>query len=114
MGIVETPSFEPIFKGISFGDHHLVTVSADGVWFHKFSIQNGNKFEITKGIFGVFPKTSMTCLTKISNQFIVTGGVDGYIFVWSNDYECRRAHKITVYPILSILVNSKNLFVGDS
>ena len=78
-------SLEPTFRGIGFGDHHLVTIGADGVWFSKYSL-NDSEFRLTKGMFGKFPRTSMNCITKVGTEYIITGGVDGYIFIWSNEY----------------------------
>jgi hypothetical protein len=66
---------------MSFLENCHVTIAADGVWFMRYSISN-NMIDITKGMFGQFPKTSMTALDKVEDKYIITGSVDGYIFIW--------------------------------
>ena len=35
---------------MSFGDHHLVTIGADGVWFHKYSWVSGYRLDEFHGM----------------------------------------------------------------
>lgn len=72
-------SYEPTLKGKGWGTNHLVCVGADGLWYSHF---NGEELCVTKGMFGVYPKTSMTCLDIINNNYVVSGSVDGYVFLW--------------------------------
>jgi len=52
------------------------------VWFARYSLSN-NIVDITKGMFGQFPKTSMAALDKISDKYVISGAVDGYVFIWN-------------------------------
>jgi hypothetical protein len=34
-------------------------------------------------MFGKYPKTSMTCLCQVRHNYLASGGVDGYVYLWS-------------------------------
>jgi len=57
-----------------------ITAAADGIWFIRMQGEN-KKVEVVKGMFKRFRKTSMLCMIKIEN-YILSGGVDGYVYVW--------------------------------
>jgi len=70
-----------------------VTACADGLWFNKMSNED-KELEVMKGMFGRYPKTSMTCLGKVGD-FVISGGVDGYVYVWRiKTMKCCRALKV--------------------
>ena len=85
-------SLEPTLKGIRFQENHHVTICADGLWFMRYSASN-NVLELTKGMFTTFPKTSQCSITVINQSYIVSGGVDGYIYIWNSFYECIKVIK---------------------
>ena len=63
-------------------------------------------------MFGRYPKTSMTCLGKVGD-FIISGGVDGYIYVWRiKTFKCCRVLKVSDAEIVSIGVKEKHIIFG--
>ena len=70
------------------------------------------ELDIVKGMFGRFPKTSMTCLGKVAD-FIISGGVDGYIYVWRiSTSRCCRALKVADVEIVAIGIKGKHVIIG--
>jgi hypothetical protein len=68
--------------------------------------------EITKGMFGRYPKTSMICLGKVGD-FVISGGVDGYIYVWRiRSFKCCRALKVSDNEVISMGVKGKHVIFG--
>ncbi len=90
-------SYEQTFKGINWGINQHVTVAADGVWFCKF-VESTCSVEVVKGMFRIFPKTSMTCICAVDEVYLLTGSVDGYIFLWAH-LQCQKAMKVGDSPL---------------
>ncbi len=44
-------------------------------------------------MFTTFPKTSQCSLIVINDRYLVSGGVDGYIYVWNSQYKCIKVIK---------------------
>lgn len=86
------PSYEPVLKGIAWTRNHHITAGADGLWFIKYS-ESGAELEIVKGMFRVSPKTSMTCLCVVDSVYVISGTVDGYVFLWAH-YQCQKVLKV--------------------
>ena len=91
-GSLVIDSLEPTLKGLRFQDNHHVIISAEGLWFLRYSA-TGQVLESTKGMFTTFPKTSQCSITVINDQYLVSGGVDGYIFIWNSLYQCIKVIK---------------------
>ena len=54
----------------------------------------------------------MTCLGHVGD-FIITGGVDGYIYVWRlKTLKCCRVLKVSDVEIASIGVKDKHIIFG--
>jgi len=41
-------------------------------------------------MFTKYPKTSQCSIVNINDKYLVSGGVDGYIYVWNSVYECIK------------------------
>jgi WD40 repeat protein len=41
-------------------------------------------------MFTQFPKTSQCSITNMDNKYIISGGVDGYVYIWNDKYECIK------------------------
>lgn len=68
--------------------------------------------EVIKGMFGRFPKTSICCLAK-AGEYLVGGGVDGYIYVWKiKTLRCCRALKVSDSEVVSIAAKGKYIVLG--
>lgn len=86
-------TFEPILKSITLSQGLHVIAVADGIWFIRM-VKENKEVEIMKGMFKRFPKTSMLCMINFENH-IVSGGVDGYIYVWKiKTAQCVKAIKV--------------------
>lgn len=105
------PTYENTLKGANWGISHHVTVSSDGVWFSKYS-ENTKQFEIVKGMFRIFPKTSMTCVSAVDETYVITGSVDGYIFLWAF-YQCQKVMKVGDACVTDMLLNKNKLIVSN-
>jgi len=65
-----------------------------------------------KGMFGRYPKTSMSCIGVIG-EYVVSGGIDGYVYVWKiSSYKCSRALKVSDEGITALVVKGKYIVFG--
>lgn len=105
------PSLEPAVKSINPTEDLHVIACADGIWITKMH-KSSKDIEVIKGMFGSYPKTSMTCLAHAGN-YLISGGVDGYIYVWRiSTSKCCRALKVGDSEIVSIAVKGKHIIFG--
>ena len=105
-------SFEPTLKGVSWGSNFHVTVCADGVWFSRYIEAEGKKLEITKGMFRIYPKTSMTCVAVVDETYVISGSIDGYVFLWAH-LQCQKAIKVADCAVSEMCLFKKNLIVSN-
>lgn len=65
-----------------------------------------------KGMFRIFPKTSMTCLSVVNETYIISGTVDGYVFLWAF-YQCQKVLKVGDFCVSDMLLWGNKLIVGN-
>ncbi len=63
-------------------------------------------------MFRIFPKTSMTCLSVVDETYVITGTVDGYVFLWAF-YQCQKVLKVGDNCVSDMLLRGNKLILGN-
>ena len=97
---------------MSWGSNFHVTAAADGVWFSCYNEAEGIQLDITKGMFRIYPKTSMSCLAVVDETYVISGSIDGYVFLWAH-LQCQKAIRVADGPISEMCLHKNNLIVSN-
>ena len=54
----------------------------------------------------------MTCLSVVDETYVISGSIDGYIFLWAH-YQCQKAIKVGDAAISEMCLHKKNLIVSN-
>lgn len=63
-------------------------------------------------MFRIFPKTSMTSICAVDETYLITGSVDGYIFLWAN-FQCQKAMKVGDSALSEMYLFKNKLIVSN-
>lgn len=63
-------------------------------------------------MFRIFPKTSMTCLSVVNDTYLISGSVDGYVFLWAH-YQCQKVMKVGDSTIGEMILSKNKLIVSS-
>lgn len=54
----------------------------------------------------------MTCLAAVDDVYIISGSVDGYVFLWAH-YQCQKVMKVGEFGVSQMVMWGNKLVVGN-
>lgn len=63
-------------------------------------------------MFRISPKTAMTCLCVVDDLYVISGTVDGYVFLWAH-YQVQKVLKVGDSGVSEMMLSGNKLILGN-
>lgn len=54
----------------------------------------------------------MTCLCVVDDTYVISGSVDGYVFLWAY-YQCQKVLKVGEFGVAQMMLSGNKLIVSN-